>query len=364
MADLDRRVGTRVVVIQSQAPDGPGSLLIAPRLTPDRAVALLESDETIAATDRRAEIISRQAGDRITIVRVPAMDDSAVTIRQGAPRPGPRYLAVMEATPQGPVTRPVYIGRVDAFQDARTGAQLFSLAALQHAVPRGAALFTLDGAFIGLVRDAGANPVVVPAENLRAAVDSAPAAATQQRGNLGIEIDALSGAVARATGADRGVVVAHVAPSGPAVGVLRSGDVIQSVDGTAVSAVSAFEELERSRTPAAEVAITGVRRGAPLDVKVRAADGSAPLPLTKADDPGFVGLNIPGAGIEVVNVVPGGAAAAAGLRRGDLIVAMDGEVTHEAGALEQRFRAADRGTAILITVQRSGQHRVLALERQ
>jgi hypothetical protein len=366
MADLERRIAPRVAILNTQSPDGPGPLVVAPRLTPDRAVALLGPDEELSGTVGGGEVklISRETAQGIVVMRVPAMDDSAVSTRQAVSRAGPRYIGVMEATAQGPVLRPVYVGRIDAFQDPRTGAQLFALAALQHAVPRGAALFTLDGAFIGLVRDTGVNPVVVPAENLRAAAVSAQPDTLQQRGELGIEVDALSGAVARATGADRGVVVVHVAPSGPAAGVLQSGDVLQTIDGTPVSAVMAFEELERSRTPAAAVAITGVRRRSPLEVSVNAGDGSAPNPPEKANDPGFAGLSVPGAGVEVVSVLSGGAAAAAGLRRGDLIVAVDGEAARDASELERRFRAAGSGTAVLITVQRNGRHRVLALEKR
>jgi len=365
MADLERRIAPRVTILRIPSPDGLGPLLVAPRLTHDRAVALLGPDEELggAAGGGEPKLISRETAQGIVVMGVPAIDDGAVPIRQGISRAGPRYIGVMEGTAQGPVLRPVYVGRIDAFQDPRTGAQLFSLAALQHAVPRGAALFTLDGLFIGLVRDAGVNPVVIPAETLRAAAEGAQPDTAQQRGELGIEVDALSGALARATGAERGVVVVHVAPSGPAAGVVQSGDVIQTIDVTPVSTVAAFEELERSRTPAADVAITGVRRGSPLEVTVRAGDGSAPSRPSNATDPGFAGLSVPGAGVEVVSVVPGGAAAAAGLRRGDLIVAVDGEAARNASELQRRFGGAGSGTAVLVTVQRDGRHRVLALEK-
>jgi membrane-associated protease RseP (regulator of RpoE activity) len=365
MADLERRIGPRVTILRTHSQDGPGPPVVAPRLTGNRAVALLGPDEELGDTagGERPELITRVPAQGVVVIAVPAIDDGAVPIRQGVARAGPRYIGVMEATPRGPVVRPVYVGRIDAFPDPRTGAQLFSLAALQHAVPRGAALFTLEGLFIGLVRDAGVNPVVVPAENLRASAEGAQADAGKQRGELGIEVDALGGGVARATRTDRGVVVVHVAPFGPAAGVLQSGDVIQTIDGTPVSSVAGFEEVERSRTPTAEVAITGVRRGSPLEVTMRAGDGSTPLPPSSINDPGYAGLSVPGAGVEVVSVVSGGAAAAAGLRRGDLIVALDGEAPRDATDLDRRFRAVKSGHAVLVTVQRDGRHRVLALEK-
>jgi S1-C subfamily serine protease len=65
-----------------------------------------------------------------------------------------------------------------------------------------------------------------------------------------------------------------------------------------------------------------------------------------------------------VTVADRGAAAAAGLSRGDLIVAIDGEPARDVALLTRRFRAADQGSAILLTIERDQQHRVLALEKR
>jgi serine protease Do len=366
MADLERRIAPRVAILRTQSPDGSGSLVVAPRLLPDRAVSIFGPDEELvgAASGREVELMTSDASLGVVTLRVPAMDDSAVSIRLGTPRTGPRYIALLEATAQGPVLRPMYVGRADVFQDPRTGVQLFSLGGLQQEAARGAALFTLDGAFIGLVRDGGFSPVAVPAEYLRSAAQNAQPEAGGSRGQLGLEVDSLSAAVARATGAERGVVVAHVAPNGPAAGVLHPGDVVQSIDGTAVSSAAAFEELERSRTPAAEVTISGTRRRSPFKLTIRAADRTAPRKPADSNGAGFTGLSIPGAGVEVIGVTRGGAAAAAGLRPGDLIVAVETETAPEASLVDRRFRSAGSGTALLITIQRGGRHRVLALEKR
>src|SRR5688572_23359232 len=47
MADLDRRIARRVVILRMQTRDGQASLVVAPRLTPDRIVALLRDGETV-----------------------------------------------------------------------------------------------------------------------------------------------------------------------------------------------------------------------------------------------------------------------------------------------------------------------------
>jgi S1-C subfamily serine protease len=69
-------------------------------------------------------------------------------------------------------------------------------------------------------------------------------------------------------------------------------------------------------------------------------------------------------GIEVVTSAPGSPAARAGLQRGDLILAADGQKAPTAADLLRRFRTADQGAGILLTVQRGSQYRVLALERR
>lgn len=367
MADLEHRVAPRVWVLRSNGGSVPASLVVAPRLTPDRAVALLDVGETLesAADGTDAELVAQDVVRGVAVVRVPAVDDGAVPIRTGSPRPGPRYVAVVEATPSGPTLRPVYVGRMELVPDPRTGARQLSLAALQHALTRGAAIFTLEGEFIGLVRNTGAVSTVVTAEFLRAAAEGAQPSTKQPRGLLGVELEPLTPALARPTGADRGVVVSFVHPEGPSAKALQSGDVVQAIDGTPVGSIAAFRQQETSRAPGASVALQGVRRGSPLSVTVTAADaGAAPAATTGTDDPGFVGRQVPGAGWEIVTVDARSAAASAGLEPGDLIVAVDGQPLPNGAEIARRYRTAEAGTSLLVTVQRGQGHRVLALEKR
>lgn len=367
MADLERRIAPRIWIMRA-ADEGvtPGALVAAPRLTPDRAVALLDPGQAAgsATPDAQAEVVGEDPANGLTVLRVPAMDDGAVPIRTGAPRPGPRYVAVAEATAQGAVLRPVYVGRMQPVPDPRTGTQQLSLTALQHAIPRGAAIFSLDGSFVGLVRDTGSTVTVLTAEFLRAAVEGAQPAAAGPRGSLGVEVDALSPALGAATGATSGVVVTYVEPEGPAGKAVQSGDVIQSLDSTPVTSVAEFRRLESSRAPGATVAVAGTRRGSPLQASLTAVDAAAPPPAAGAGEPGFIGRNVPGAGIEIVTVRPGSAAAAAGLQPRDLIVALDGQQAPNSATLARRYRGAAEDAAVLLTVKRGERHHVLALEKR
>jgi hypothetical protein len=361
MADLERRIAPRVTIVRTQSADGRTTMAVAPRMLPDRAVAVVSpGDRVVAAGGGDQDVITLSGG--IAVLRVPAIDDSAVPIRQVPLRPGPRYIAVVEATAIGPALTPVYVGRVETFDDPHTGTPLLSFAGLQRQVPRGAAIFSLEGMFVGLVRDSGDTLTVIPGDTLRASAQSAQPSVPASRASLGIEVDVLTAALSRATGAERGVIVVHVLPGGPADGILRPGDVVQSMDGTPIASPVQFLEIERSRAPGSSVAIVGVRTRTPLEVSVRTADPSA-VPGS-VDDPGFVGRNVAGLGIEVLAIREGSAADRAGLRRGDVITAINGEAAPETAGFTRRFRSTEPETALLLTILSADRYRVLPLEKR
>lgn len=368
MADLERRIAPRIAIVRTTPLAGTSTLTVAPRLAPDRAVVLTRDGDRLESTstgaDSAVEVVGHDAAQGVAVLRVPAVDDGAVPVRTGVPRAGPRYVGVVEATAQGPVLRPVYVGRMQLIADGRTGAQQIALVALQHAIPQGAAVFTLDGNFVGLVRDAGETTIVLTGEFLRTTAGAAPPAASGPRGSLGVELDTLTPALARATGADRGVLVVHVHRGGPSARGLQSGDVIQSIDGTAVTTVGGFREVEVRRRPGASVKVQGVRRAAPLEVAVTAVDAAAITATAAADGAGFIGRTVAGTGTEVVTVTPRSAAAAAGFEPGDLILAVDGRQGPDAGDMTRRYRVATAGSTLLITIRRGSRHHVLALEKR
>lgn len=366
MADLERRLTPRLQVVRTTASDGSESLVVATRIAPDRGVVLTPPNSSVEPADGSGDIerVAHHAGSGVSVLRVPAVDDGAVSIRSSAPRPGPRYIVVVDATTQGPVLRPVYAGRVQLVADTQTGAQQLSLVTSQQSIARGAAIFALDGAFLGLVRDSDDATVVLTGDYLRTIAGSAPPATNSVRGSLGVELDGLTPGLIRATGADRGVAVAHIQPGGPAEKVLQSGDVIQTVDGTVVASVAEFRQIEGTRSPKAGVAITGIRRGAALNVSVTAADAAAIAPARPGADHGIVGRNVPGVGTEVITVAPGSPAAAAALKPGDLIVRLDGRAAPTATVLADRYRAAASNTALLLTVRRGERHHVVGLDKR
>ena len=360
MADLERRVTPRVVVVRTQSGDGRAALVIGPRMAADRAAAIIGPDHTVLSSgNAEPQLVDRDERSGVAVLQVPALEDGAVQIRPLPLRTGPRYVGVLEATAIGPALRPVYVGRVESVDDPRASTPLLAFAGLQREVPAGAAIFSLEGVLLGLVRESGDTLTLVPGEALRAAAQSATANHSPPA-TLGIEVDSLTASLARATGADRGVVVVHVAPHGPADGIVRTGDVLQSLGDVAISSPAVFRDALRGLPPDRPAAITGVRSGAPLRVSVTAAN--APATIAPADALGLIGRDVRNVGVEVMAVDDGSAAARAGLLRGDLIVAVNGERTDRASDVLREYRS--KSPAVLLTIQRGNQHRVLPLEKR
>jgi S1-C subfamily serine protease len=232
-------------------------------------------------------------------------------------------------------------------------------------VPRGAAIFSLEGTFIGLVAGGGGSTItVIPGDFLKEVAASATAAAERRRGHLGVRVDALTESLGRATGATVGVIVNDVIQAGPAVGVLLPGDVIQSIGGAPVMTVGDFRRAEEAIAPNQPVSVSILRRRAAEQVSVRAADALAMTAPAPVDVPGFVLRPVDRSGIEVVAIDAGTPAARAGLQRGDLIVAIDGRPAEDVSGLMRAFSGAPVGGAWVLTVHRGLQRQTLALEKR
>lgn len=365
MADLERRLTPRLVVYRSRVESGAEIHALAARMTAGRAIGFLPSGAAIdPGIPGTPGVFATDLLRQLVVFEVPSAADEIVSPRTGTFRTGPRYIVLAEASTHGPVFRPVYVGHTSAGKDARTDTPQIIVAGLQHPVPPGAAFFTLDGAFIGLVTGGDAtSAAVAPADFLWAAAQEA-VPSVRQAGELGVQVQALSPALARATGADTGVVVAGVHVGGPAWELVRPGDVIQRIDGTPVSTEEGFRQVERTRDPASDVQLQIVRERQPMRLTIPAA-AREPGVRSRDEDHGIVGRSVAGAGVEVVAVQPASAAARAGVRRGDLVTLVVGsDRAPDAAALTSAFRRLADGQSLLLGVQRDGRQQVIALEKR
>ncbi len=150
------------------------------------------------------------------------------------------------------------------------------------------------------------------------------------------------------------LVVAGVAPDGPAAkaGIL-TGDTLLSVDGNKMSREMAFiEKIALSKGKTVQVQV----RRAGQELSFSMLPGAMPDPKI---DLGWAGLWF-GGRVMIMEVVPGGAAEAAGLRRDDTLVSLAGAPLTTAEDLPQRVNASG-GATLRVVVARPGERRELDL---
>ncbi len=364
MDDLWRRVSPSVAVVAVRGERQSMAYVPAIRVGGNRAIAVLSRDESVDSGEgARARVLARAAAGDLAALELNAPGPPVGTPAETSAS-GPRYVAIVEATASGPAVRPLYVGRTDPFEDPRGAGSLLRVTTGQQTLPRGAAVFSLDGEFIGLVTETPGGPAIVAASDVIPLAQSAPAAPAPQ-GDLGIDVQTLTPRLASATGAANGVVITRVR-NGSSPPAVVSGDVVQSIDGTPVDSLATFQALSQTRTPGDVVKLGIVRRGTPKEVEVTAGDSTVdtPPPSQPRGDLGAILRTVTRAGAEVVAVSLDSAAAGAGLARGDLIVALNGGPSPDARAIERAYDRLAPGEAMLLTIQRAGEHRVLSLEKR
>jgi serine protease Do len=159
-----------------------------------------------------------------------------------------------------------------------------------------------------------------------------------------------------------GVSVSQVTPGGPAAKAgLRAGDVITEIDGRKMEAAGDVIDYVSTRAIGSRVTVSLVRGGKPQNVAVElgelpSAEARAGAPASKLglalqtltpELAQLMGIERGTRGAVVSEVAPGGAAAAAGVREGDVILEVD----------RQRIATAEEATAAL-AASRSGGHLV------
>jgi S1-C subfamily serine protease len=357
MASLQARIAPAVEVIPVQD-GGHTGYIVAPRVAANRAIGIVARNAELGTLRSGLSLLSRD--DERGVIVLQAEAPGPVAPFRDALTAGPRYVAAVQGTPLGAVTRPVYVGRTDLIPAPGWSDAVISIAAVQQNLPPGTAIFSLDGIFIGLVAGTNGATTVLPASLLQQLAESATEA-PETRATLGVEVQALTPELARAAGAPAGVMVVRADPSIEGAGAIRSGDVIVAIDDVPITTVRGFTRVSEHRAPGAAVALGIVRLGKPLTVTVTARNAAEAPPAQQ--DLGAVLRTISGAGLEIVAVRAGGPAERSGLLRTDLVTAVNGQPATDARALQRAFASAPSGTALLLTVQRTGSEVVLALEK-
>ncbi|MBM3779185.1 MAG: PDZ domain-containing protein [Acidimicrobiia bacterium] len=230
--------------------------------------------------------------------------------------------------------------------------------AVPEGTPIGAGefLFTPEGELAGLVIDRGGVPVLIPGEAVVGAADRLLTQPADTTGGLGIEVQPLSSTLRQATGATAGVVVTRVDPHGPSAGLLATGDVIESIDGTTVGTREQWDAWLSRAEPGRRATLDVRSQGTVRSIGIETAsvpDRRSTLGLTLVAESGL------GSAVQWVERFTAGERA--GLRRGDLITAAGDVQAPPPGEIRRLYAALSGGESLLLGVTRGTTHLVVAL---
>jgi len=365
VARLEPRVRAAVIPLEVRRQSARGSgwasgLVPALRFRDDLAVALVHPGAGIpGAMPMSGAAIARDPVSLLAVFRLP--EGAAPALPNWSPRrfDYPRFLLAADVAREGTSLRPVFVGSLSPFSSPTWPGPIWALPG-STAIGAGTFVFTVDGEVAGLVVERDGRHAIVPAATVAAIADRLAREGPGRPGHLGIQAQALTPALAAATGASLGAIVTWVDPLGPAAEHVEVTDVIERVGSEALPTLEHWE-ARHSGLVEGEAVVLAVRRGGEVrEVPLTAAALPAPTGSTSL---GLTLRAVRGGGVEITGVEPGSAAFRAGLEAGDLITRF-GEVDAPSAAQVSRvFSAAPEDLPVLAGVTRGDAHLVVALEK-
>jgi len=252
----------------------------------------------------------------------------------------------------------------------------------------GGALVNLRGELVGInnmiLSGSGGNIGIgfaIPVNMAQSVMDQLIRFGSVKRGQIGVTLAPVTADIAQALGlaAPNGALVTQVArESAAARAGLRAGDVLTAVNGKAVRSVAEFRNAIGLMRVGDRAEIALLREGKPVKVSAvvtdPAANGIAAQPAqggpAGAAAPGALHRGLQGAqledqpdgGVAVRGITAGTAAAGAGLRAGDVIIAANGaRIVRRADLVTASAAAATRGGTLVLQVRRNGETTIVLL---
>jgi hypothetical protein len=343
--------------------DAPAELVSSPvsvlRLHDNLAVALLPPDaDRENARFAGVDEIGRDRASGLVLLRVEGAGIAPVSWEPRRPDLA-RFFIASDPVAGGTVLQPVFVGGLRETTSPVWQGPVWGLPATAS-VPAGSFLFTLDGQFAGVIVDLDGHPALASAPAVIAAADRIASVGQRPAADIGIEVQAMTPELARGMGASYGVVVTWVDPAGPAADLLAVADVIEGVDGRAISTVGEWR-VRAARLNQGDALTIRVRRGGdvrevPIIAAGRVPGGDVPLGLTLR--------TVPRVGAVIDRVAADSPADRAGLRAGDLLTLVGSRSAPTASQALRAFAAASNERPIVIGFTRDKAHHVIAMDKQ
>jgi hypothetical protein len=356
LSDATARLGPSMVIVRTAAGprSGAGVPQVALRLQKEIGVYLAAGDGALAADAGVLPIARDVTGLRV--VAVPPGPAAPVAVSWFRRDPlAPRYLLQTSASDAGVSLSPVLVGGLVP-EDAALWTGSLWRASTGAGLTSGSFLFTPDGEWIGLAVTRGGRPAIAPAELV---VRLAEARLTRTDGaelTLGVDVQAMTPALAGLLAFPNGVAVTRVQADGPAHGILHVGDVVHAADGRPLPT------LEHWRRHLADLGARPTNLAVWRDGESRIlavtpgplVPAPGPAPAVTSRPPGLTLRLVPGQGSVITALPPDSPMAEAALRVGDLITRLGATNAPTPG--DVRAALAARGApGLLVAFTRDGQ---------
>ena len=254
-----------------------------------------------------------------------------------------------------------------AINPGNSGGPLFNLKG--QVVGINSQIYSRSGGFMGI-------SFAIPIDTAMNVAEQLKTVGKVQRGQLGVVIQEVTHDLAKSFGLDKptGALVSKVLPNSPAAAAgLQVGDIIRGVNGKEIVSSGDLPVIVGSTAPGKEVKLQIWRQRAELEVGVTLgstgdiSQSAAGKPEAEVSGAGSENFNLPEAGLvlsaeadgRIIIVRTDGAAARAGLQRGDVIREIAGMAVHSREEVSQAFAKGGKNLPVLI--QREGNTLFLAL---
>ena len=337
-------------------------------------------------TEYKAEVIGTDPKTDLALIKIDAKDKKFdyVAFTQDQPRVGDWVMAV--GNPFG-LGGTVTTGIVSALGRDIGSGPYDNFMQIDAAINRGNSggpAFNLEGEVVGIntaiFSPSGGSVGIgfaIPASTAQSVIASLKENGHVTRGWLGVQIQPVTEDIAESLGLKdaKGAIVADVTDGSPALAAgVKQGDTILKIDGKDVADSRDLSRKVAGIKPGDTVPLTVVRNGKTMDVEVKigtmpddpkmASKDQGSKEDTKTVSLADLGLKVAsaqdGAGVTVMEVAEGSAAADLGLKAGDTILEVAGVEVHAPSDVRAALKANDKKKVLMLVKTDEGQ-RFIAL---